>query len=72
MFDTIGADLKRLSPSGRRSLRSMLSGLLSQGFQAIVVFRLFNWLHRQGFSGQPFRFICERGIEITTGISIPA
>lgn len=72
MFETITADLKRLTPSGRTSLRSMLSGLLSQGFQAILVFRLFNWLHRRGFSGQPLRFICERFIEITTGISIPA
>jgi hypothetical protein len=49
MFETITADLKRLTPSGRTSLRSLLSGLLSQGVQAI-------------------RFICERYIEITTGI----
>lgn len=72
MFETISADLKRLSPSQRPSLRSLLAGLLSQGFQAILVFRLFNWLHRHGYSGQPLRFICERFIEITTGISIPA
>ncbi len=72
MFETIHSDLKRLSPSSRTSLRSMLSGLLSQGFQAILVFRLFNWLHLRGFSGQPLRFVCERFIEITTGISIPA
>ncbi|MDD2499229.1 MAG: glycosyltransferase [Geobacter sp.] len=72
MFETLTTDLKRLNPSRRPLLRSMVSGLLSQGFQAILVYRLFNWLHKRGFSGQPFRFVCERFIEITTGISIPA
>lgn len=72
MFEIIQSDYKRLDPSGRTSLRTLVSGLLSQGFQAILVFRFFNWLHRHGFSGQPIRFVCERFIEITTGISIPA
>lgn len=53
-------------------MRALVAGLLSQGFQAILVYRLFNWLHCRGISGQPLRFLCERFIEITTGISIPA
>lgn len=72
MLDHLTADIRRLSPSGRFTLRSLVAGLLSQGFQAILVFRLFNWLHRHRLPGQPLRFICERLIEITTGISIPA
>lgn len=72
MFETITTDLKRLSPSGNTALRTVVAGLLSQGFQAILVYRLFNCLHRLGISGQPLRFFCERFIEITTGISIPA
>lgn len=72
MFDTIKADLRRLSPSGKASSRIFLSGMLSQGYQAILVYRFFHWLHCRGMSGQPLRFICERFIEITTGISIPA
>jgi len=72
MFENLTADLKRLSPDGRAGLRTLMAGLLSQGFQAIVVYRMFNWLHRRGLPGQPLRFFCERFIEITTGISIPA
>ena len=72
MFDTIKSDLARLSNSGAPSLRTLVAGLLSQGFQAILVYRIFHWLQRKGFSGQPLRLICERFIEITTGISIPA
>lgn len=72
MFGNIKADLKRLNPSGKASLRTLAAGLLSQGFQAILVYRMFNWLHRKGLPGQPLRFLLERFIEITTGISIPA
>lgn len=72
MFDYLKADLRRLSPSGEASMRTVVSGLLSQGFQAILVYRLFHWLDDKGLSGQPLRFVCERFIEITTGISIPA
>jgi serine O-acetyltransferase len=72
MFDKIRADLRRLRPSGNNALRAFVAGLLSQGFQALLVYRFFHWLHVKGFSGQPFRFMCERFIEITTGISIPA
>ena len=72
MFENVKADLQRLSPSGNASLRTFISGLLSQGFQAILVYRFFHWLQLHGMSGQPLRLICERFIEITTGISIPA
>lgn len=72
MFELVKEDIRRLSGSEGASLRSVMAGLLSQGFQALLVYRLFNWLYRKGLPGQPFRFFCERFIEITTGISIPA
>lgn len=72
MFDTLRHDLRRLSGSGATSTRTLIAGLLSQGFQAILVYRMFNWLHRRGLPGQPLRFLAERFIEITCGISIPA
>jgi len=72
MFDNIREDLVRFISPGTPPARVLVSGILSQGFQAIVVYRFFNWCHRKGISGQPFRFIIERFIEITTGISIPA
>ncbi len=72
MFENIKSDLGRLSPSGKPSPRTLIAGLLSQGFQAILVYRFFNWLQRKGLPGQPLRFILERFIEITCGISIPA
>ncbi|MDD2898194.1 MAG: serine O-acetyltransferase [Desulfuromonadaceae bacterium] len=72
MFGLIKTDLARLSPSGSPTFRTLIAGLVSQGFQAILVYRVFHWLQCRGFSGQPLRFVCERFIEITTGISIPA
>jgi serine O-acetyltransferase len=72
MFELVKGDLGRLSQEGRVSPRVLAAGLLSQGVQAILVYRFFNWLMRHGLPGQPLRFICERYIEITTGISIPA
>jgi serine O-acetyltransferase len=71
MFDLIKGDLKRLDPAGATP-RTLVAGLLSQGFQAILVYRFFHWLQGKGLSGQPLRFVCERFIEISTGISIPA
>ena len=71
-LENITADIKRLHPSGELSLRRFGAGLLSQGFQAILVYRFFNWCHRYRMPSQPLRFFCERFIEITTGISIPA
>ncbi len=72
MLENIKSDLARLSSSGKPSPRTLIAGLLSQGFQAILVYRLFNWLYRKKLPGQPLRFIFERFIEITCGISIPA
>ena len=71
MFENISIDLKRLN-EGNFSFRTVIRGLLAQGFQAIIVYRLFRWLKIKKIPAQPFRFICERFIEITTGISIPA
>jgi len=71
MFENISADLKCIS-EGNVSVRSLVRGLLSQGFQAIVVYRFFRWLIIKKIPAQPLRFICERFIEITTGISIPS
>ncbi|WP_319525807.1 hypothetical protein [uncultured Desulfosarcina sp.] len=72
MFTNVKADLSRLSNSGKATPRMLIAGLLSQGFQAILVYRFFNWMHRKRLPGQPFRFFFERFIEITCGISIPA
>lgn len=74
MFQYISADLKRLDSSQHNGIgmRTFVRGLLSQGFQAIMVYRFFNYLRRNNIPSQPFRFIIERFIEITTGISIPA
>lgn len=72
MFEMIRGDLQRLNPTGNATLRTLVAGLASQGFQAILVYRFFHWLHRRGLSGQPLRFFCERLVEICCGISIPA
>ena len=53
MFAATKADLARLSASGKTSTRTLVSGLLSQGFQAILVYRVFHWLYGKGISGQP-------------------
>lgn len=71
MFTNIKADIARFS-HGRATLRALIRGLLSQGFQAILVYRFFHWLKINRIPCQPLRFILERFIEITTGISIPA
>jgi serine O-acetyltransferase len=72
MFEIIREDVKRLSPPGSRSLRALIAGLLSPGFGAILVYRIFNWCYRHRIPAQPFRYLVERFTEITTGISIPA
>ena len=75
MFENIKKDLERFREEGCRgesSLRIFVRGLLSQGFQAILVYRFFHWFHRRGLPTQPVRFIIERLTEIMTGISIPA
>lgn len=52
-------------------LRPLVRGLLSQGFQALLVYRIFRWFYEHRIPTQPMRFFVERFIEITTGISIP-
>ena len=63
MFELIRKDLARLDPDGNAPARTLVAGLLSQGFQAILVYRFFHWLQQKGWSGQPLRFFCERFIE---------
>jgi serine O-acetyltransferase len=69
-WETLKADLSRLSESDC-DVRGMVRGLLSQGFHAIVVYRIFRWCYERGIPTQPVRFVAERLIEMTTGISIP-
>ena len=73
MFEFIREDIKRLdNHDGRSPLRALLAGLLSPGFQAIAVYRFFNLCYRLRIPAQPFRYLVERFVEMTTGISIPA
>ena len=73
MFDLIKEDINRfMDSSGNSSFRTVIAGILSPGFQALMVYRFFNWCYRNGIPAQPFRYFVERFIEITTGISIPA
>lgn len=69
-WSTLGADLTRLQEE-RGGLRALVRGILSQGFQAILVYRIFRWCYDRNIPTQPVRFLVERFIEITTGISIP-
>ena len=73
MFNNLKADLERFrEEAGGAGLRVVVRGMLSQGFQAILVYRFFRWFHQRGIPTQPFRFVVERFIEATTGISLPA
>jgi serine O-acetyltransferase len=64
------ADVARFREDGL-GFRPMVRGLLSQGFQALFVYRIFRWFYERGIPTQPIRFIVERFVEVTTGISIP-
>lgn len=68
---TIWADVTRFREDGP-GLRPLVRGLLSQGFQALLVYRIFRWCYEHAIPTQPIRFLAERCTEITTGISIPA
>ena len=68
---TVRADIARFQEEGP-GLRPVVRGLLSQGFQALLVYRVFRWCYERGIPTQPFRFLVERFTEITTGISLPA
>jgi serine O-acetyltransferase len=70
-WSTVGADVARFREEDP-SLRNLVRGLLSQGFQALLVYRIFRWCHERHIPTQPLRFFVERFIEITAGISIPA
>lgn len=70
LWPSIKADAARFRSEGP-GVRPLVRGLLSQGFQALLVYRIFRWFHERGIPTQPVRFIFERFIEITTGISIP-
>lgn len=69
-WSALGADLTRFQEEGG-GLRALIRGILSQGFQAILVYRIFRWCYERQIPTQPVRFFVERFIEITTGISIP-
>jgi serine O-acetyltransferase len=67
----VRADIARFREEGP-GLRPVVRGLLSQGFQALLVYRVFRWCYEHRIPTQPFRFLVERFTEITTGISLPA
>ena len=67
----VRADIARFREEGP-GLRPVVRGLLSQGFQALFVYRVFRWCYEHRIPTQPFRFLVERFTEITTGISLPA
>lgn len=70
MWSNLRADIDRLwEHEGTR--RALLRGLLSHGFQAILVYRIFRWFFEHRIPTQPVRFVIERFTEITTGISLP-
>jgi serine O-acetyltransferase len=71
LWRTLQADVARFREEGDDT-RTLVRGLLSQGFQALVVYRIFRWCHARGIPTQPIRFFVERLTEIVTGISIPA
>lgn len=70
-FPTLQADIARLREEDP-GVRALVRGLLTQGFQALLVYRIFRWFYERRIPTQPVRFFVERFIEMTTGISIPA
>jgi serine O-acetyltransferase len=70
-WSTVRADIARFREEDD-STRAVVRGLLSQGFQALFVYRIFHWFHEHHIPTQPVRFFVERFIEIITGISLPA
>lgn len=70
-LSTIRADIARFREEGD-GLRTLIRGLLSQGFLAVLGYRIFRWFDEHHIPTQPFRLFVERFIEIITGISIPA
>ena len=70
-WSMVRADLARFDED-EAGIRGWVRGVLSQGFWAIFVYRIFSWFYGRGIPTQPVRFLIERCIEIVTGISIPA
>jgi serine O-acetyltransferase len=70
-WEMVRADIARFREESN-GLRALVRGMASQGFWAILVYRVFRWFHERGIPTQPLRFVAERIVEITTGISIPA
>jgi serine O-acetyltransferase len=70
LWITVRADVARLREEDP-GVRALVRGIVSQGFQALMVYRVFRWFHERGIPTQPIRFFIERFTEITTGISIP-
>ena len=70
-WSTVLADICRFREE-EDSVRALIRGLLSQGFQALFVYRVFRWFYERRIPTQPLRFVVERFVEIITGISIPA
>jgi serine O-acetyltransferase len=66
----VRADVARFQEEAP-GLRTLVRGLLSQGFQALLIYRIFRWFYERRVPTQPIRFIAERFVEITSGISIP-
>ncbi len=74
MFDNIKADFERIVADEMgygNKMRMLISALLSQGFQAILVYRFARWCMLKHIPVYPLRLLLERFIEITTGISLP-
>lgn len=70
LWEMLYADAARFSGQLFWS-RDLLRGIVSQGFLAIVVYRMFRWCYERSLPSQPMRFFAERIIEMTSGISIP-
>jgi serine O-acetyltransferase len=68
---TVRADVARFREEDPGP-RTVIRGLCSQGFQALLVYRIFRWCYERRIPTQPLRFFVERFVEIITGISLPA
>jgi len=70
LWGAVRADVARFS-EGSGGVRCLVSGLVSQGFLAILVYRIFRWCYERRIPTQPFRLVVERFVEVTCGVSIP-
>ena len=56
-WSTVQADIQRFRKEDD-SVRALIRGLVSQGFQALIVYRIFRWFHERQIPTQPVRFLC--------------